>query len=228
MDPADPLELTAPQARVLGALMEKQLTTPDAYPLTLNALTTACNQTSNREPVTDFPAQLVETTVHALKSKKLARIVHPGAGERATKYRQVAEETLELDDAERALLCVLLLRGAQTVNELRTRTERLHPFGTTEAVEAALAGLARREPAFVAKVDRQPGQKEDRWIELLQVDPEGRAAASAAPRVSTSTGGSSRVEELEARVAALEARMAQLVDALGDLVDLPTPHTSEA
>ncbi len=194
MDPADPLELTAPQARVLGALMEKQLTTPDSYPLTLNALTSACNQSSNREPITDYPAQLVETTVHALKSKKLARIVHPGAGERATKYRQVAEETLGLDDAERALLCVLLLRGAQTVNELRTRTERLHPFGTNEAVEAALAGLTRREPAFVAKVDRQPGQKEDRWIELLQVDPEGRAAASSAPpRVAASAGGSSRV-----------------------------------
>jgi uncharacterized protein YceH (UPF0502 family) len=224
MDPADPLELTAPQARVLGALMEKQLTTPDAYPLTLNALTTACNQSTNREPVTQYPAQLVETTVHALKSKKLARVVHPGAGERATKYRQVAEETLGLDDPERALLCVLLLRGAQTVNELRTRTERLHPFGSNEAVEAALAGLARREPAFVARVDRQPGQKEDRWIELLQVDPEARAAASAAPRVSTSAGASSRVEELETRIAALEARVAQLVEALGELVDLPDPE----
>jgi len=224
MDPGDPLELTAPQARVLGALIEKQLTTPDSYPLTLNALTSACNQTSNRDPVTDYPAQLVETTVHALKSKKLARIVHPGAGERATKYRQVAEETLGLDDAERAVLCVLLLRGAQTVNELRTRTERLHPFGSPEAVEATLAGLARREPAFAAKVDRQPGQKEDRWIELLQVDPAGRAAASAAPRVSAATGGSSRVEELQARVATLEARMAQLVEALGDLVDLPAPE----
>src|SRR5882757_4660093 len=105
--------------------MEKELTTPDLYPVTLNALTTACSQTSNREPVLRYEPNQVETAVLALKSKGLARVVHPGA-------------------AERALLCVLLLRGAQTVVELRTRTERLHPFTASDAVEAALDGLARR------------------------------------------------------------------------------------
>src|SRR6266508_6042569 len=105
---ADAVSLTSTEARVLGALMEKQLTTPDAYPLTLNALTTACNQTSNRDPVVRYEPHQVETTVLVLKSRGLARVVHPGSGERATKYRHVAEETLHLDDGERALLCILL------------------------------------------------------------------------------------------------------------------------
>src|SRR5207244_6714762 len=108
VDVRDALELTAAQARVLGALMEKQLTTPDAYPLTLNALTTACNQTTNRDPIVHYEAPQVETTLMALKSKGLARLVHPGSGERATKYRHVLDEALQLESAERALMCVLL------------------------------------------------------------------------------------------------------------------------
>ena len=104
------MELTAAQARVLGSLLEKQLTTPDTYPMTLNAVTAACNQSSNRDPVVQFSAQEVETTLLALKAKGLARVVHPGSGERATKYRQVLDEVLGLDPADRALLAVLLLR----------------------------------------------------------------------------------------------------------------------
>src|ERR1700716_1969117 len=110
--------------------MEKQLTTPDAYPLTLKALTVACNQTSSRDPIVRYEPNLVETTSLALKAKGLARVVHPGSGERATKYRQVADDVLHIGPPERALMCVLLLRGAQTVAELKARTERLHAFAS--------------------------------------------------------------------------------------------------
>jgi uncharacterized protein YceH (UPF0502 family) len=220
---ADATALTATEARVLGALIEKQLTTPDAYPLTLNALTTACNQTSNRDPIVRYEPYQVETTVLVLKTRGLARVVHPGSGERATKYRHVADETLGLDGAERAVICVLLLRGAQTAPELRTRTERLHPFATPADVEQVLEGLARRDPPLVSRIDRQPGQKEPRWLQLLEEGAEARAAAMPAATTVTPSAraANGRVDELEARVTALEARLAQLTDALGDLIELP-------
>lgn len=213
------LDLSSTQARVLGSLIEKQLTTPDAYPLTLNALTGACNQTSNREPLLHLEPQQVETAVLALKSKGLARVVHPGSGERSTKYRQVSEELLQLTPGERALLCVLLLRGAQTAAELRARSERLHGFGSVGEVESALDALARRDPALVARVERQAGQKEGRWIQLLEVGPEERAAAGPSAASVAPSARPGRVEELEARVEALEARLASLIESLGDLVD---------
>jgi uncharacterized protein YceH (UPF0502 family) len=215
---AEHLSLTAAEARVLGVLLEKQLTTPDSYPLTLNALTSACNQTSNRDPVVSYEPQLVETTMLVLKGKGLARVVHPGSGERATKYRHVADEALGLDRAEQALACVLLLRGPQTVAELRTRTERMHRFAPG-GIEAVLDALTRREPPFVARVDRLPGQKEDRWIQLVEAKADERAAASAPARVTPSVREPGRMDELERRVAALEARVAELVEALGDPSD---------
>lgn len=221
VDVPDALDLTAAEARVLGALLEKQLTTPDAYPLTLNAVTSACNQTSSRDPVVAFEPNLVETTLLVLKAKGLARVVHPGSGERATKYRQVADEALRLGPAERAVVCVLLLRGAQTVAELKARTERLHGFASLREIESALDALTRRDPALVARIDRLPGQKEDRWIQLLEAKADERAAASAPGRVTPAGRAPGRVEDLEDRVAVLEARLAGLVDALGDLVDLP-------
>jgi uncharacterized protein YceH (UPF0502 family) len=223
VDLPDEIELSEPQTRVLGALLEKQLTTPDAYPLTLKALTTACNQTSSRDPVVDYDANLVETTCQALKAKGLLRIVHPASGERATKYRQVADEQLGLDAAERAVLAVLLLRGAQTAPELRTRTDRLHAFRSSDEVEAVLAGLTARSDHPLARLlERAPGQREARWIQLLQADADGRAAAAA--DATAPTGGAARspgrVDELEARVAALEARLESLVTALDGLVEL--------
>jgi uncharacterized protein YceH (UPF0502 family) len=221
VDASGVIELTAVEARVLGALLEKQLTTPDAYPLTLKALTAACNQTSSRDPVVSYEPNLVETTLLVLKAKGLARVVHPGSGERATKYRQVADEALRLGSDERALLCVLLLRGAQTVAELKARTERLHAFDSLRAIETVLDALTRRDPALVARVDRLPGQKEDRWIQLLEAGADERAAASVQVRVTPSGRGTGRVEELEDRVGALEMRLSALVEALGDLVDLP-------
>ena len=226
VDVPDDIELTAPQARVVGALMEKAVTTPDAYPMTLKALTTACNQSTSRDPVVDYEPQLVETTLMALKGKGLARMVYPRAGERATKYRQVLDEALHLDSAEAAVVCVLLLRGAQTANELKTRTERLHPFASPSDVESTLERLAGRDRPLVQLLDRMPGQKEPRWIQLLESDLEGRIAAAAhggsgGGGGGVGRGGAGRVEELESRVAVLESRLAALVDALGDLVELP-------
>src|SRR5438477_2091878 len=220
-DASGAVELTAVEARVLGALLEKQLMTPDAYPLTLKAVIAACNQTSSRDPVVSYEPNLVETTLLALKAKGLARVVHPGSGERATKYRQVADEALRLGPPERALLCVLLLRGAQTVAELKARTERLHSFDSLRDIESVLDALTRRDPPLAARFDRLPGQKEDRWIQLLETGAAERAAASARVRVTPSVRGGGRVEELEDRVGVLETRLAALVEALGDLVALP-------
>jgi uncharacterized protein YceH (UPF0502 family) len=221
-DVLDPHDLTAIEARVLGVLLEKQLTTPDAYPLTLNALTTGCNQTSNRDPVAHYEPYQVETTALVLKSKGLLRVVYPGSGERATKYRQIADEALDLTPAERALMCALLVRrGPQTLAELKTRSERMHPFSSTADVESTLEAMAARATPLVAPVERRSGQKEGRWLQLLEGDAEGRAATTGSAAVSATSRGGSRVDDLEARVAALEARVTALVDALGDLVDLP-------
>ena len=211
-------DLSPAEARVLGSLMEKQLTTPDTYPLSLSALTVACNQATNRHPVMALAAADAERAVLALKARRLARVVHPGAGERVTKYRQVADEVLGLDPTARAVLCSLLVRGAQTVAELRARTERLHRFESAAAVEAALADLAGREPPLAARVDRPEGRREARWMQLLETGADERAAAPGAGADVRPAGGGDR--DLERRVAALEATVARLVEALGDLVDL--------
>src|SRR5690606_11022110 len=226
VDLPDVLDLTEPQTRVLGCLIEKQAATPDAYPLTLKALTAACNQTSNRDPVVDYSPQLVETTVQALKGKGLARIVHPGSGERATKYRHVADEAFGLGPGELALLAALLLRGSPTAAELRPRSARLNSFVTPAEVEATLQGMADRPRPLVRRLDPQPGQKERRWIQLLEANPDQRAAAvptrpSAPPRTAN------RVDELEARVAALERRLDALVTALGDPLEAAAPAEAE-
>ncbi|UDY37821.1 YceH family protein [Dermatobacter hominis] len=230
VDLPDELELSDPQTRVLGCLLEKQATTPDAYPLTLKALTTACNQTSSRDPVVDYDANLVETTCQALKAKGLLRIVHPASGERATKYRQILDEQLGLDAAEKAIIAVLLLRGAQTVPELRSRTERLHAFAGQEEVESVLVALAARtDRPLVRLLERAAGQREARWMQLLQHDADGRAEAAATATTASSgapgraAASPGRVDELEARVEALEGRLSQLVAALDGLVELPDP-----
>lgn len=210
--------LTAPQARVLGCLLEKELATPDSYPMTLKALTNACNQTTSRFPVVDYDENLVESTLHALKAKKLVRFVHPSHGERATKYRQVIDEVHDLDVPARAVLALLLLRGAQTAAELKSRSDRLSPFASTEEVEAVLHRLASREPALTQRATRRPGQKGERWLQLLEVDAAARAAESApTPATSTTAGGSTRdeIERLKDRVAVLETRLDELLHELG-------------
>ena len=207
--------LTSIEARVLGCLIEKQATTPDAYPLTLKALTTACNQTSSRDPVMSVTEREVETTVLALKALGYARVIHPGSGERATKYRHVADEVLRLDDASRALLGLLFLRGPQTAAELRTRSERLHPFATTGEVEDVLRAMEGHEPPLVQRYERIGSEREGRWGQIVAdeaVPLEARAAAGATGGNGPGggSGRSDRLAELEARVSALEEKLAEL------------------
>ena len=164
---ADLPVLDALDQRILGALLEKQRTVPASYPLSLNGLRTACNQTSNREPVTDHDERTLEERCRELKLRGLLRVLWAGRGSRVLKYHQLLEESLGLDDEGVALLAVLLLRGAQTAGELRTRTERLHPFADRDEADAALRRLAALDPPPVRELERRPGEKDRRWIHLL-------------------------------------------------------------
>jgi uncharacterized protein YceH (UPF0502 family)/protein-L-isoaspartate O-methyltransferase len=171
------LPVLEPEAqRILGSLMEKQVTVPASYPLTANALRTACNQTSNRDPVVDFDQQVIERTARSLKERGLLRIVWADTGRRTLKYHQVLDERLGLDPDERAVLTVLLLRGAQAPGELRTRAERLHAFADRGEVEACLRRMADRPQPLVRELERRAGQQDRRWIHLL-----GPTAQPAAP-----------------------------------------------
>ena len=177
------LDLDPIDQRVLGSLLEKERTVPATYPLTLNALRSACNQTSGRDPITDLGDHDLHASIDRLKAVGLARIVHAGAGSRATKYRQVLDERLDLDPAERAVVTLLLLRGAQTPGELRSRADRLHAFGELAEVETALRSLAGREDPLVQEQERRPGQKERRWIHLLGPSAVGSEPSGSAPAV---------------------------------------------
>ncbi len=156
-------DLTDEEARVLGCLIEKSFTTPDAYPLSLNAIRVACNQTTNRDPITHYDDDTIGSALDGLRTKQLARRLK-NPGERAIKHRHVAREAWAVDDGELALLTVLFLRGAQTPGELKQRTERLHAFASLDAIEGSLASLAAR--SMVVQLERRPGQKELRWIQL--------------------------------------------------------------
>lgn len=184
--------LTTVEARVLGSLLEKELTVPATYPLTMKALISACNQTSSRDPLMDLAEPEVEAAVDALKAHKLVRKVLPSHGNRSVKFRQVAVEVLTVDEAQRAVLTVMLLRGPQTPQELKTRTERLHPFADAEAVEEVLTDMARWGDPLVRLLPRRPGQRDARWAHLLSGEPDlsaptpapaapARVAAPAAP-----------------------------------------------
>jgi hypothetical protein len=156
--------LTTVELRVLGSLLEKQRTTPDQYPLSLNSLRLACNQATSREPVMNLDEDEVRDAVRSLSNAGFARLAS-GAGSRVAKYRQLFDEALSLNDAQSSLLAVLFLRGPQTVNELKTRTERAHPFESNDDVVATLSALANNE--LVRELERQPGQRETRWVHLL-------------------------------------------------------------
>jgi uncharacterized protein YceH (UPF0502 family) len=153
------------EARVLGCLVEKQRTTPDAYPLSLNALRLACNQSTNRDPVVDYDEATVREALHRLERSGVVRLAS-GAGSRAPKYRHLLADRLPLTRGEEAVVCVLLLRGAQTPGELKQRSERMHPFRDLADVHATLESLIGGE--LVERLDRRPGQKEERYRELLQ------------------------------------------------------------
>lgn len=199
--------LTPIQQRVVGALAEKAATVPDTYPMTLRGLQTACNQKNNREPVTEHTEAEIQATLDELKARHLVRFVYASHGARSTKFRHVLDERLDLDPGELALVTALLLRGPQTLNELRTRSERAHAFASNDEVAATLEGLAARTDPIVVHLPRQPGQKETRWAHLLGDGPDERVADVPAPTGVTPppAGLEARVAELEERVAALEA-----------------------
>ena len=161
------MRLSAHGARVLGSLVEKELTTPQQYPLTLLALVAACNQTSNRDPVVDYDEGCVSATLDELKAQRLVRFVLPSHGRTAVRYRQVIDEAMAIDHRQRALLAVLLLRGSQTIGELRIRTDRMAEFDGLGDVEHELERLASLSEPLVSRLGRGPGQKEERWACLL-------------------------------------------------------------
>jgi uncharacterized protein YceH (UPF0502 family) len=164
------VRLSLEQGRVIGCLIEKQLTTPQQYPLTLNALVLACNQTSNRDPVVSYEEGAVQRVLASLKELGLVRFVYPSSGRSATRYRQVIGDAVGLEAGGLSLLAVLLLRGPQTAGELRTRTERMAGLDGLGAVNAALADMAAGSEPLVLQLPRRPGQKEERWVQLLTPD----------------------------------------------------------
>jgi uncharacterized protein YceH (UPF0502 family) len=206
--------LTEVEARVLGALIEKEITTPEYYPLSLNALVNACNQKNNREPVTSLGEDEVAAAVQGLRDKQLAEPISY-SGSRVVKYSHALGEAFNLARRETAILCVLLLRGPQTVGELRGRSERMHKFEDLNEVHLTLQRLAKREPPMAALLVRQPGTKEARYAHLLcgAVDAAGPSAIAAAHAEATAAVGPSdreRIAELEARLAELANEMAEL------------------
>lgn len=208
------------EQRILGSLLEKQSTVPGSYPLTANALRSACNQTSNRDPVVDLDQQTVERTARGLKERGLLRIVWADTGRRTLKYHQTLDERLGLAADERAVLTVLLLRGPQTPGELRTRTERLHPFADRGEVEACLRRMAERFEPLVHELERRPGQQDRRWVHLL--GPVPQAAVAAAPAVDRDAvlADGAKVRDVRVRSsydAVAVAYADHLVDELRDL-----------
>jgi uncharacterized protein YceH (UPF0502 family) len=206
MPQLEPIVLSAAEARVLGALVEKEVTTPDYYPLSMNALVNACNQRSNREPVMDLDEEAVRQALHGLEDLRLAGRAR-GADGRVTKYEHWLGEAFNFNRAETALVCVLLLRGPQTPGELRGRTERLHRFDEIGEVLAGLQKLMEREPALVAVLPRQPGTKESRYAHLLSGAVETAAFAAEPELVRREAGEDAGQEE---RIAQLEATVAEL------------------
>ena len=196
------------ELRVLGCLIEKQRTTPDTYPLSLNALRLACNQATNRDPVVEYEEETIRVGLAALSRRGWARLAS-GPGSRAVKYRHTFDEALGLSDAEISLLAVLMLRGAQTPGELKGRTERLHPFATLDEVDGALEHLIERE--LVSRLPRRPGQKETRYEQLLGAD---ATAASPPPEVDDEVPHD-RLSDLETRLARVEEQLDSLLESLG-------------
>ena len=231
------VDLSAEELRVLGSLVEKQLTTPQQYPLTLNALVLACNQTSNRDPVAAYDEAAVEAAVRSVKNRGLAGFVHPSHGRSALRFRHTLDEALGLEPRPLALLAVLALRGPQTLGELRTRTERMVRFDDLGEVEAELDALARRTEPLVERLGRRPGQKEERYRHLLgdgavavavpgpaAGDPAptsaGAGAPPAAPEPARDRGGGPEEVALEALGRSVEELRREVAELRRDLDDL--------
>src|ERR1017187_7600713 len=225
------MELSAAETRVLGCLLEKQRTTPDMYPLTLNGLRLACNQSTNRGPVVEYDDETIRDALHHLERRGFTRLA---SGRRAPKYRHLLAEALPMADDEQAVLCVLMLRGPQTPGELKQRAERMHPFVDLDAMHEALARLIER--GLAACLERRPGQKEDRYTQLLedldtQADAEGvpiAARPGSSPEISSSRpyAAAQPVDGLELRVARLEREVAALRAGTSPQVETESPGSS--
>jgi len=228
------VQLTSEERRVLGCLVEKERTTPQAYPLTLNSLRLACNQTTARDPVVRYEDRDVETALTSLRAAGLIRIVH-SPHNRAAKYRHVLGDVLEIGDAGVALLAALMLRGPQTVGELHARTERLHRFEGMSAIQAELEALATNDPPLAVRLERRPGQKDARWTHRLggtptaspnpadeiEIEVEGeeeavRPAPVTPPQAPPPDGLAEEVRALRVEVHELRAVVDRLREALGD------------
>jgi uncharacterized protein YceH (UPF0502 family) len=201
--------LNAAEARVLGALIEKDITTPDYYPLSLNALINACNQKNNREPVTSFDEDTVRLALRNLSDKRLAGPAS-GADGRVTKYEHRVQEVFNFTRQETALVCVLLLRGPQTPGELRGRTERMYQFEHLDDVLTGLQQLMRREPPLAKALGRRPGTKEIRYAHLLSGDVEAWEPTAETTHSGHIADENERVAHLEEQVATLQAEVAEL------------------
>ncbi|MBI5799415.1 MAG: YceH family protein [Verrucomicrobia bacterium] len=202
------LTLSPEETRILGCLIEKERTTPEQYPLSLNSVTTACNQSTNRDPVTYYEEQVVALGLDDLRGKKLVTQLW-GAGSRVQKFRHNLLDAYELNPREVAVLCVLLLRGPQTLGELRVRTERMHAFANIGEVEECLRTLGEGADPLVRVLPPRPGQKEKRFVQLLSGEPALEETTSPEPRPAAASAPS-RVVSLEAEVAALKAEVAAL------------------
>jgi uncharacterized protein len=206
------MDLDAVEIRVLGCLIEKQRTTPDTYPLSLNALRLACNQATNRDPVVDYDEATIRAAIDRLSRRGIVRLAS-GPGSRVAKYRHLLDEELGRVPSQVALLAVLMLRGPQTPGELKARVERLYPYGSIEDVQKTLEALAEHE--LVERLPRRPGQSQDRYRQLLGADDD-----AAGPEAERSTNFESVVPTqapLEERIARLEQQVAELQRALASL-----------
>jgi uncharacterized protein YceH (UPF0502 family) len=214
------VEPDAVEIRVVACLVEKQRTTPDQYPLTLNSLRLACNQSTNRDPVVDYDEATIRAALDRLTRRKWATLASWSTA-RSVKYKHLLDQALGLDGAQLALLTVLMLRGPQTAAELRTRSERMHRFESPGEAEATLAALAER--GLAEPLPKRPGERGERWAHRLEGELEGAAPESsapapgvvAAPPAPTGDGLAARVDQLESEVAALRDQLAALRDELG-------------
>jgi uncharacterized protein len=195
------------EVRVLGSLLEKDITTPEYYPLTLNALLNACNQKSNRDPMASYDEAAVTNALEALKARGFVTIV-TGAGNRVPKYAHRISDRLNLGRRELALMCELMVRGPQTLGELRTHAARMYDFSDLDEVEACLNGMMERDgDPLVARLPRQPGTKEERYAHLLSGEPALVAPADVVVAASSASSGTNRMSQLETEVAALRAEV---------------------
>lgn len=204
------------EVRILGALVEKQLTTPEYYPLTLNALVNACNQKNNRDPVVTFDEKTVSDALERLRDRNLVYIFY-GSNARVAKYKHMLPSVYELEPSETAVIAVLMLRGPQTLGELRERTSRMFEFGGLDDVQATIDSLARRDDPLVTKLERMPGQKDARYAHLLSGAVDVEALAAARPeRPAQTASANDRIVRLEGEIERLSGEMAELRDAFAE------------